>query len=95
MKFLLTFRRKPMLFFGSIGLALIAISVLLGLYLLYVWFAFVMQKRPIFNLAVVLTLAGLLLLLVGFLAELIVDQQDRIADLERAVRELSEDRDRP
>ena len=94
-KFLLTFRRKPMLFFGSIGLALIAVSVLLGLYLLYIWFAFVMQKRPIFNLAVVLTLAGLLLLLVGFLAELIVDQQDRIADLERAVRELSEDRDRP
>ena len=94
-KFLLTFRRKPMLFFGSIGLALIAVSVFLGLYLLYVWFAFVMQKRPIFNLAVVLTLAGLLLLLVGFLAELIVDQQDRIADLERAVRELSEDRDRP
>ena len=54
-----------------------------------------MQKRPIFNLAVVLTLAGLLLLLVGFLAELIVDQQDRVADLELVVRELSEDRDRP
>jgi hypothetical protein len=65
------------------------------LYLLYIWFAFVMQKRPIFNLAVILALAGLLLLLVGFLAELIVDQQDRIADLERAVRELSEDWDRP
>jgi glycosyltransferase involved in cell wall biosynthesis len=94
-KFLLTFRRKPMLFFGSIGLALITVSILLGLYLLYIWFAFVMQKRPIFNLAVILALAGLLLLLVGFLAELIVDQQDRIADLERAVRELSEDRDRP
>jgi len=94
-KFLLTFRRKPMLFFGSIGLALIAVSVLLGLYLLYIWFAFVMQKRPIFNLAVILALAGLLLLLVGFLAELIVDQQDRIADLEQAVRDLSEDRDRP
>jgi glycosyltransferase involved in cell wall biosynthesis len=94
-KFLLTFRRKPMLFFGSIGLALITVSILLGLYLLYIWFAFVMQKRPIFNLAVILALAGLLLLLVGFLAELIVDQQDRIADLERAVRELSEDWDRP
>ena len=93
-KFLLTFRRKPMLFFGSIGLALITVSILLGLYLLYIWFAFVMQKRPFFNLAIILALAGLLLLLVGFLAELIVDQQDRIADLERAMRELSEDWDR-
>jgi len=94
-KFLLAFRRKPMLFFGSIGLALIGLAALLGLYLLYIWFAFVMQKRPIFNMAVVLALAGLLLLLVGFLAELIVDQQDRIAELEHAVRELNRDRDRP
>ncbi|HAM45357.1 MAG TPA: hypothetical protein DCM67_10125, partial [Propionibacteriaceae bacterium] len=94
-KFLLAFRRKPMLFFGSIGLALIGLAALLGLYLLYIWFAFVMQKRPIFNMAVVLALAGLLLLLVGFLAELIVDQQDRIADLEHAVRELNRAQDRP
>lgn len=93
-KFLLTFRRKPMLFFGSIGLALLGISALLCLYLLYIWFAFVMQKRPIFNLAVVLALAGLLLLLVGFLAELIVDQQERIVELEQAVQALTEDRDR-
>jgi glycosyltransferase involved in cell wall biosynthesis len=92
-KFLLTFRRKPMLFFGSIGLALIGVAALLGLYLLYIWFAFVMQKRPIFNLAVVLALAGLLLLLVGFMAELIVDQQERIAELEHVMRELK-DRDR-
>jgi glycosyltransferase involved in cell wall biosynthesis len=91
-KFLLAFRRKPMLFFGSIGMSLIGISILLGFYLLYIWFAFVMQKRPIFNLAVVLSLAGLLLLLVGFLAELIVDQQERVAELERAVRELTEGR---
>ena len=87
-KFLLTFRRKPMLFFGSIGLSLIGVSALLGLYLLYIWFAFVMQKRPIFNLAVVLALAGLLLLLVGFMAELIVDQQERITELEHIMRGL-------
>jgi len=93
-KFLLTFRRKPMLFFGSIGLGLIGASAMLGIYLLYIWFAFVMQKRPIFNLAVVLALAGLLLLLVGFLAELIVDQQEHIAELEHILRE-GKDRDRP
>jgi glycosyltransferase involved in cell wall biosynthesis len=92
-KFLLTFRRKPMLFFGTIGLSLIAVALLLGLYLLYLWFAFVMQKRPIFNLAVVLALAGLLLLLVGFMAELIVDQQERITELEHIARNLR-DRER-
>jgi glycosyltransferase involved in cell wall biosynthesis len=92
-KFLLTFRRKPMLFFGSIGLTMIGTSLLLGLYLLYIWFAFLMQKRPLFNAAVVLALAGLLLLLVGFVAELIVDQQERIADLEQSVRALRRDRE--
>jgi glycosyltransferase involved in cell wall biosynthesis len=91
-KFLLTFRRKPMLFFGTVGLSMIGLSALIGLYLLYIWFAFVMQKRPLFNFAEVLALAGLLFLLVGFVAELVVDQGERIAELERVLRTRDQDR---
>jgi glycosyltransferase involved in cell wall biosynthesis len=91
-KFLLTFRRKPMLFFGTVGLSMIGLAALIGLYLLYIWFAYVMQKRPLFNFAEVLALAGLLFLLVGFVAELVVDQGERIAELERALRTRDQDR---
>jgi glycosyltransferase involved in cell wall biosynthesis len=90
-KFLLTFRRKPMLFFGTIGLSMIGLATLTGLYLIYIWFAFVMQKRPLFYFAAVLALAGLLFLLVGFVAELVVDQGERIAELERALRTRDQD----
>ncbi len=89
-KFLLTFSRKPMLFFGSLGLILISIAIIIGLFLLYLWFAYYMQKRPVLTFAGVLALAGLLLFLVGFLAELVVNQQERVEDLERAIRELDE-----
>ncbi|MFB0545361.1 MAG: glycosyltransferase family 2 protein [Anaerolineae bacterium] len=89
-KFLLTFSRKPMLFFGSLGLILISIAIIIGLFLLYLWFAYYMQKRPVLLSAGVLALAGLLLFLVGFLAELVVNQQERVEDLERAIRELDE-----
>ncbi len=65
---------------------MIGLSGLIGLYLVYIWFAFVMQKRPLFYFAAVLSLAGLLFLLVGFVAELVVDQGERIAELERALR---------
>ncbi len=89
-KFLLTFGRKPMLFFGGLGLILILSAAVIGLVLLYLWFAFYMQKRPILILAGVLALAGLLLILVGFVAELVVSQQERIEDLERAIQDLSD-----
>ncbi len=89
-KFLLTFGRKPMLFFGGLGLTLILIAAIIGAVLLYLWFAFYMQKRPLLLLAGVLALAGLFLILVGFVAELVVSQQERIEDLERAIRDLSD-----
>lgn len=89
-KFLMTFSERPMLFFGSLALALIVGAGLIGLVLIYLWFAFYMQKRPFMLLAGGMFLAGLLLFLVGFLAELVVSQREHIEDLERAVRELSD-----
>ncbi|MGI6207446.1 MAG: glycosyltransferase family 2 protein [Anaerolineae bacterium] len=84
-KFLLTFSRKPMLFFGGIGLALEAAGLGLGVYLAGLYLLEQTQRRPLFNLSLGLIGAGLLLFLVGFLAELIVTQTEY---LEQVLREL-------
>jgi len=83
LKFLLAFQRKPMLFFGAIGAALLASSGLLGVYLGWLWFSSHTQRRPLLILAGVVALAGLLVLLVGFLAELVVNVAERVTRLEQ------------
>ena len=86
--FLLTFSRKPMLFFGGIGLGLVGIAlatfaVLTAMYLLSLG-----QRRPVFDFAGVLLLVGVLFFVVGFLAELIVTQNERADGLEARLRAL-------
>ncbi len=88
-RFLLTFSQAPMRFFGGLGLASLLISGAIFLYLISLWFAFETQRRPIFWLALGLALAGLLFFLVGFLAELIVAQGDRLTELERRLDALT------
>ena len=89
-KFLITFSRKPMLFFGSLGLACEGIAAITGIYLVALYLLEQTQRRPLFTLAVSLATAGLLLFLVGFLAELIVTQTEY---LEEVLRELRRSRD--
>lgn len=88
-KFLLTFSRKPMLFFGSLGSLAILAALGLWTYLTVLYFSTPgnMQQRPLFIFAGVLFIAGVLLFIGGFLAELVVLQADRIEDLERRLRE--------
>lgn len=88
-KFLLTFSRKPMLFFGSIGSSLLLASGGIGVYLLYLWFFTETQKRPVFTFGTTLAIAGLLLFLVGFLAELVVSQSERLEAVERELQKLN------
>jgi len=90
-KFLLTFSRKPMIFFGALGSALILAASGIGVYLLHQWFTRVRQVRPVFTFGVILALAGLIIFLVGFLAELVVDQHERIDELERIIKDLAND----
>ena len=85
--FLLTFSRAPMRFFGGLGLIALVISGLTYFFLLVYWLAAQTQVRPLFSAAGVLLLAGLILFLIGFLAELIVSQGERLVDVERLVRE--------
>jgi glycosyltransferase involved in cell wall biosynthesis len=89
-RFLLTFSQAPMRFFGGLGLTSLLLSGSVFLYLIFLWFAYESQRRPIFWLALGLGLAGLLFFLVGFLAELIVAQGDRLTELERKLDALTD-----
>jgi hypothetical protein len=86
-KFLLTFSRKPMLFFGGLGSAMIVVAFGIWSYLAYLYFTLGAQRRPLFIFAGVLLGAGVLLFIGGFLAELMVTNADHLDDLEARLRE--------
>lgn len=87
LKFLLTFSQKPMRFFGGLGLAGLVASLLTFLYLTGLYLFTDTQQRPIFWTAGILAVISVLLILAGFLAELIVTQGERIATLEKRLDE--------
>jgi glycosyltransferase involved in cell wall biosynthesis len=82
-RFLLTFSQAPMRFFGGLGLIGMATSLLTFLYLTGIYWILYKQQRPIFIAAGILAVISVTLFLVGFLAELIVSQGERISELER------------
>ncbi len=91
-KFLLTWSRAPMRFFGGLGLMGLVISLATFVYLTGLYMAFERQQRPIFLAAGILAIISVFLILVGFLAELIVNQGERIADLEGQIDTLHRER---
>jgi glycosyltransferase involved in cell wall biosynthesis len=93
-KFLLTFSQAPMRFFGGLGLIGMAVSLLTFLYLTGLYFFAETQQRPVFIAAGILAVISVLLLLVGFVAELIVSQGARIAYLEREIQAMGDERQR-
>jgi glycosyltransferase involved in cell wall biosynthesis len=92
-KFLMTFSRKPMLFFGGIGSAMILVALAIWAYLTYIFIVTPrgMQIRPLFIFAGVLFTAGILLFIGGFLAELMVSNADHLEDLEHQIRTMTDD----
>jgi glycosyltransferase involved in cell wall biosynthesis len=89
-KFLLTFSQAPMRFFGGLGLAGIGVALLTFLYLTGLYIFAQTQQRPVFLAAGILAVISVLLLLVGFVAELIVSQEARIIQLEEEVQRLTQ-----
>ena len=87
LRFLLTFSRKPMLFFGGLGLILSAASLTTFVVLAIMYLANLGQRRPVFDFAGILLLIGILFFILGFLAELIVNQNERVDELERRLRD--------
>lgn len=89
--FLLTFSNAPMRFFGGLGLLTLLVSAATFMYLLGLWLVRGAQRRPIFIGAGLLLIAGLILILVGFVTELIVSQGDRLTELEQELKSLREE----
>ncbi len=88
--FQLVFGRKPMLFFGVTGLALLAAGGLTGLVALVLRFGFGRGFRPLLTLVVLLVVSGLLLFVLGFLAEMIAQLRDDVEELKRERRRSRE-----
>ena len=83
----LVFARKPMLYFGVTGLALIAAGAATGVIALVLRFGFQMGFRPLLTLVTLLVVSGLLLFVLGFLAELVAGLRAEIDELRRDRRE--------
>lgn len=92
-KFLMTFSRKPMLFFGGVGSAMILGALAIWGYLTYIYVITLhgMQIRPLFIFAGVLFGSGILLFIGGFLAELMVTNADHLDDVEARLRVVTDE----
>jgi len=81
-KFQLSFMRKPMLLFGTVGGIFLTVGVVAGIVALYLRFGLGRGLSYLLYLVVLLILAGLSLFALGFLAEAIAHVSERIARLE-------------
>lgn len=74
--FLLRFGRKPLLFFGAPGAAMLGLGVAVGLVALWLRFVQGMGFRPLLYLVILLVTVGVLLIGVGFLGELVAQLRE-------------------
>jgi len=80
-KFQVSFMRKPMLFFGSIGLILLFWGFLTGLLAMYLRIVQHEGFRPLLYLVILLVLSGISLFALGFLAETIANLKQDIEEI--------------
>jgi glycosyltransferase involved in cell wall biosynthesis len=91
-KFQMSFLRKPLLFFGTWGMSLIGLGVVVGGIALYLRFVLQEGYRPLLYLVMLLETIGVLLFAIGFLAEAIVDLGDRTQSQIDSLRETENQR---
>jgi len=88
--FQLRFGRKPMLFFGLSGAALMFLGFLVGVYALIERYVYDHGNRAFLYLVLLLVIAGLALFGFGFVGELVADVREQLRALEREVGRLRE-----
>jgi glycosyltransferase involved in cell wall biosynthesis len=81
--FLVTFSRKPLLFFGIPGAALILFGVLVGVVAFVLRFGYQMGFRPLLYLVILLEVVGFLMLVTGLIAEMIAQLRAEVDALRR------------
>jgi glycosyltransferase involved in cell wall biosynthesis len=84
--FQLRFGRKPMLFFGVWGAVLIFLGFAVGVYALIERYALRQGNRAFLYLVMLLVLAGLILFVFGFVAEMLAGLREEIRALERELQ---------
>jgi glycosyltransferase involved in cell wall biosynthesis len=80
-KFQLSFLRKPMLFFGFLGLVLFFLGVVVAGLAIYLRFIEHEGFRPLLYLVILLVLSGISFFALGFLAEAIVSLREELRDI--------------
>lgn len=80
-KFQLSFLKKPMLLFGSLGLALVFLGGLVGGLTLYLRVIKHEGFRPLLYLVILLVLSGISFFALGFVAEVIVSLREELRDI--------------
>ncbi|MFQ6031426.1 MAG: glycosyltransferase family 2 protein [Candidatus Zixiibacteriota bacterium] len=84
-KFQLSFMKKPLLLFGFSGLVLILLGILTGGVAVYLRIARGEGLRPLLYLVILLTLMGVSLFALGFLAEAITGLKEKIDQLDQSI----------
>jgi len=84
--------KKPLLFFGTIGIVLIILGFITGVYGIIQRFVFLHGYRPILYLVILLVVSGLVLFTVGFITEAITSLAEKIRRLEREITEYGSSR---
>ncbi len=83
--FQLTFVRRPMLFFGTLGLLGLSLALLVGIVAIILRFGYGLGYRPLLTLVELLTTVGLLLVIGGFLGEMVENISERMRRIERKI----------
>ncbi|MDT8369068.1 MAG: glycosyltransferase family 2 protein [Longimicrobiales bacterium] len=81
--FLLRFSAKPLMLFGSLGALLVGTGTVVGIVALWLRFGLGFGFRPFLYLVILLVTVGVLLIGVGFLAEMVAQLRGEISDLRR------------
>lgn len=82
-KFQMVFMRKPMLFFGTIGVLLFVIGIIAGVYALYQRFVLFQGFRPLLYFVILSVLSGILFFALGFLLEVLMTMLEKLDEVTR------------
>lgn len=82
-KFQITFLKKPLLFFGSLGSALFALGILVGLWALYLRYVQGHGERAMLYLVLLLLGLGMGFFVMGFIAEGQTAIKEEVSDLRK------------
>ena len=93
-KFQLTFLKKPLLFFGLVGAALIFLGFLVGLWAMYQRYVIGYGDRAYLYLVILLVGMGMGLFMMGFLSEGLASVKEEISDLRKKSIAIMEEMDR-